>query len=169
MMKKYLITLLGLLLLLGCSTNKNRLANKEAFVNFTNNNKTGIKRDNETIKDKEFMLKIPNCLTKQQNKISHCFFQKLMFKNNQEIIAIYLPDNKYKTTKKANFYYRDDFKKILLELDILKEVEDISFIKNRCFNILLLDDNFFIMYINVKNKNVDDFNYSINSINIKKT
>ena len=92
-----------------------------------------------------------------------------MFKNNQEIIAIYLPDNKYKTTKKANFYYRDDFKKILLELDILKEVEDISFIKNRCFNILLLDDNFFIMYINVKNKNVDDFNYSINSINIKKT
>lgn len=166
-MKKLLIRLLPLLLFLGCSTSKNHNINKDVFVKFVNNNKTGIKKDNEVIKDKGFTMEIPNSLITQDNSISYYFLQSLKFKNEQKIITLYIPDKKYVLNKNINTYSNVEFINQLKELNILQETKEIKFMKNRYFNIMLLDNNFFVMYINVQEKNINDFNYSIKSVSLK--
>ncbi len=166
-MKKYLIRLLGLLLFLGCSTSKNSNINKDLFVKFTNSNKTNIKKDDEVIKDKGFTIQIPNSLITQENSISYYFLQNLKFKNEQRIITLYIPDKKYILNKKISTYSSVEFINLLKELNILQELKEVKFMKNRYFNITLLEDNFFVMYLNVQEKKIDDFNYSINSINLE--
>jgi len=166
-MKKYLIRLLGLLLFLGCSTSKNSNINKDLFVKFTNNNKVNIRADYEVIKDKGFTMQIPNSLIKQENSISYYFLQNLKFKNEQRIIILYIPDKKYVLNKKINTYSSVEFINQLKELNILQELIGVKFMKNRCFNITLLEDNFFVMYLNVEEKKINDFNYSMNSINLE--
>lgn len=166
-MRKLLIKLLGLLLFLGCSTSKNHNTNKDVFMKFTNSNKTNIIKDNEVIMDKGFTLEIPNSLIGQENSISYYFLQSLKFKNEQKIITLYIPDKKYVLNKKNNFYSNVEFITQLKELDILQAFKGIIFKKNRYFNIVLLENNFFVMYINVQDKNISDFNYSIKSINLE--
>lgn len=166
-MKKLLIKLLGLLLFLGCSTSKNHNINKDVFVKFTNSNKTNIKKDNEVIKDKGFTMEIPNSLIAQENSISYRFLQSLKFKNEQKIVIIYIPDKKYVLNKNINTYSNVEFINQLKELDIFQEFKEVKFMKNRYFNIILLEHNFFVMYLNVQERNIDDFNYSIKSLNLE--
>lgn len=167
-MKKHLIRLLGLLLFLGCSTNKNPNVNKDVFVKFTNSNTTNIKADDVVIKDKGFTMQIPNSLITQENSISYYFLQNLKFKNEQRIITLYIPDKKYVLNKKINSYSNVEFIDQLKELDILQDLKGVKFMKNRYFNITLVKDNFFVMYLNVQEKKINDFNYSISSLSLEK-
>lgn len=166
-MKKLLIRLLGLLLFLGCSTSKNHNINKDVFVKFTNSNKTNIKKDDEVIKDKGFTMEIPNSLITQENRISYYFLQSLKFKNEQKIVTLYIPNKRYVLNKNISIYSNVEFINQLKELDILQEFKEVKFMENRYFNIVLLEDNFFVMYLNVQKKNINDFNYSIKSVNLE--
>lgn len=162
-MKKYLIISL---IFLSCSTNNNSNI-KDKFVEFKNSNQTNIKQDDEIIKDKGFAIQIPNYLIEKQNTISYYFLQNLRFKNNQRIITLYLPNKKYTLNKTKNKYSREDFTNQLNILNILEEFNNMEFMKNRYSNIVLLGDNFFVMCVNIEEKNINDFNYSINSIKLE--
>jgi hypothetical protein len=162
-MRKFIIILT--LLLLSCSTNNIR-NNKDRFVDFVNVNKTSIGMHEVTIKDKGFRLRIPNCLKSNESRISYYFFQNLKFSNNQRILTLYVPNKKYVLNKTTNAYSYKEFINQVEQLDILEEIKDVEFMKNKYFNIKLLDGNFFIMYVNIQEKNIDNFNYSINSVKI---
>ena len=165
--KKY-IKCLVLLLVVGCSSNKSIDQNNSIiegdFVKFVNENKSTIKRDGEIIKDKNFNLQIPNSLSEKKIKISSYFLHDLKFDKKQKIVLLYTPDKKFHSEKKALDLSCEDFEKELNKLEIQYELESVKFNKNRRFGIILLDVNFFVMYINVKSKNVKDYNYAINSV-----
>lgn len=169
-MKKYFIISLGLFFLLGCSINKsvdkNKFVDKRDFVKFVNENKLTIKRDDEVVKDMYFALQIPKSLSENKIKISSFFLQELKFDKNQKIILLYIPDKKYKLDRKILNYSFKTFKDELSKLDIYHDLESMEFIENRRFGLVLLEDNFFAIYINIKKENIENYNYSINSINL---
>ncbi|MNK05231.1 hypothetical protein D3C87_231080 [compost metagenome] len=162
-MKKYLIKMLSMLLLFGCSTKKS--IEQSDFIEFKNENKTTIKRDNEVINDKKFTLQIPSSFKENRIKISNIFLQDLKFNNDERLIFLYIPDKKYKLEKNRNYSYKE-FINELNRLNLVHELDDFNFVKNRNFGLRLLENNFFVMYVNIKKKNIDNYKYSINSINL---
>lgn len=169
-MKKYLMLLLSVLFTIGCSTkkliDKNEYTNAGDFVSYVNDNKTTINVDGEIISDKKFTLQIPNSLSENKIIISSYFLHELKFDKKQKIIIIYMPDKKFNIEKRLLDCSFEQFNNELYKLDVQFVLDEVKLIKNRRFGMILLDDNFFIMYLNIKEKNIDNFNYSVNNIDL---
>ena len=161
-MKK--ISLICLLVfLIGCSVKKDSKTN---FVDFVNSGKTTMQSDSDVIKDKMFSLQIPNFLILKRVTTSDYFLHELKFNNNQRVVTLYIPDIIIKIKNNSTDCDYNEFKSYLKELNIEYALDDIKFIKNRRFGLKMIDDNFIIMFINVKNENVKDYQYCINSLTL---
>lgn len=163
-MKKISLIFLTLLFV-GCSINKQSKTN---FIKFVNDGSRYISSDNDIIKDKMFTIQIPNSLSMKKVKISYYFLNDLKFNNNQRIITIYDNDKIFKFKNSSIDYSYNEFIGYLKELDIEYELRENKFIKNRRFGLKVLDNNFIIMYVNIKKENIKDYEYSINSLSFDK-
>lgn len=154
------------LLCINCSSSNDALHNSIKYIEFTNRNTKNIKIDKQIIKDKDFEMKIPNSLEKHIIKVSYFFSQHLVFKKGERILIIYIPNKSFLLEKMKEVYTIKEFQNLLEQLDIVHEIGDVKLKENRYFNIRLLEKNFFIMYLNVYERDVQDFNFSINSMKL---
>ncbi len=171
-MKRYfIIALFSPLFFIKCSI-VNMEVNKQpikesAFIEFYNDDSIGIKADGIRFSDKKFNLKIPNRLKEQHKVVSYYFLNELIFNNDQRIISIYYPNEKFNESFKSGSYSSSQIEIRLEEIDLYSMVKHIELLPNRKFTVIRVDDDFILMYLNVKDKNVNDFNESLQSLKIE--
>jgi len=96
------------------------------------------------------------------------FIHILEFKNKQKIVTIYNP----RIVSQSEFSELNlnvkEWKKLCEANNLLTDISHrMKFLKRRTFGIRKIADvNFFIMYINVKRKNVRIYNHSIKSVKL---
>lgn len=138
------------------------------FVEFVNQNKTSIRLDEEVIDDKKFALKIPQGLINWGTEISNCFVQILDFKNDSKIVLIYLPNRDSSMEFKSQVVSYKKFKQICEMENIMEYMSKITLMPRRCYGLNKLERGcFYAIYLNVKKRDANAFEYSINSIQFK--
>lgn len=167
-MRVFLIFLFSAFFILSCSLLGKKDANKgQQFITFHNDIKLIGKADDDLFYDKGFSISVPNKLLKSSKVVSYYFLNELIFDDEQRIISLYIPNEEF-VGSYLNVRYCNslEFKEILEEIELYSLIEHVDLIPNRKFTINLVDGNFFLMYLNVKDKNVNDFNESLQSLEI---
>lgn len=165
-MRVFLIVFFSTFLILSCSTLGSKDVKKEQqFIEFHNDTKVIGKADDDLFYDKGFSINVPNKLVKSSKVVSYYFLNELIFDDEQRIISLYIPNEEF-INSNLNVRYCNslEFKEILEEIELYSLIEHVDLIPNRKFAVILVDGNFFLMYLNVKNRNVTEFNFSLDSL-----
>ena len=156
------IAIIIALILCNCTSTKK--TNSPVFIDFVNNYNGKITRDSEVDTDKWYTIKVLNNFKKVTNRTSSFFYHEIDFSNDKKIISIYIPNKKEdKDFQLLNCNYEDFINK-LNELDVFYVIEDIKMRKNKKFGIIQKGEGFFLMYLNVKEKDVETFDFSLKSL-----
>ena len=159
------------LLLADCSVSRrtNTTINEDGFVDFENAQSV-IKADSEIIPDQLFQIKLVKGWNKYVRAISGSFVHKFDYTQSREIIFIYFPgylNNLKQNKQELNIGYRR-FETLCSENGINVEVEKLRIKHSRRFGIKVLNDGHFVaMYLNVPEKQIEMYNYSITSLILK--
>ena len=135
-------------------------------MDFVNINRVKARAGQEVTADKYFKLRIPSEPNKIQNIVDGNFVQILHFSENQKIITLYIPHKgDSEILNHLDMNYRK-FSAMCEEKGLRKLIDDkLLHPYKRRFAIVKPDQSdFFILYLNIEQKNVAKFNYAINSI-----
>lgn len=150
-----------------CSTFiQNTNYKKEDFIKYENTSLSILKADSEEIQDIYFEILLHKELNKILKSSSGDFQHLFYFKRNQFISTLYIPRVKNISNLDASNLTYDDFIKILKENNLEYYFDNCKFKKNRIFGIKKVNNNFYVIYLNVISEQIDKFNYSINSIKL---
>jgi hypothetical protein len=136
------------------------------FVKYLYQNRSSIRMDNEIIKDKDFIINIPYAQKSVITHVGNMFTHILEFENRKAVVIIYSPLFIYnENVKEYNCDYKL-FKNYLhkYNIDSIKNKFRLRRIKR--FGIKIDKDKCFIVaYVNISKKEVDLFNYTLDSFN----
>lgn len=135
------------------------------FVNYINDNKISMRFDGTIVKDKPFILDIPNGLKNKRSSIGESFLQILNYDRSEKIIIFYIPGNKLMPSIQSLNLSYNDFINFCEKEHIDGYLDDIKVKKHRRFGICKpTNDRFYAIYFNIKPDQVDLFNHSITSV-----
>ncbi|MFY0256481.1 hypothetical protein ACDQ55_21305 [Chitinophaga sp. 30R24] len=126
-----------------------------------------ISRDSERVSDKKFVIQVPQGLQNSKMTTNNYFLHLLNFKGGQKIVLLYQPFDTIGIDKQnLNLSYAD-FEILCSKVGLLEKLNGIEFMKNRLFGLKVIGkEKFFVIYLNVKNQEVDVYNYAINSLTL---
>jgi hypothetical protein len=166
-MIKYL-NIFSVLLIIGCSAKHTPISQNGEFVEYVNDNKISMKLDASVVKDKEFKLLIPVGLQNRHLIVEDVFLQTLDYKNDQKIILLYIPGAKESPNLKLTDISYIDFIRTCQRKDIGWHFKDVVLNTHRRFGIYKPNSTgFYVIYLNIRTNQVNTFNYSIKSIQLK--
>lgn len=143
-----------------------------SFVKFNIDDKLKSKADAEITSDKPYAIMLPNKVLFYKTIVSGNFIHIFSYKNKGEIVSIYSPNFNRDTTKSNSQYLGinyTEFQKLINQHDLDQEIKENSkIVKGRFFAIRAIrQENFYILYLNIKSKDIPVFNYSIKSAELK--
>lgn len=167
-MRKFFIFFLTVFFVLSCSVLRDENQIKQQnFILFHNDTKVISKADDDLFYDKGFNISILNTMKKNSKVISYYFLNELVFDSEQRIVSLYIPNGQIIGDVNLKSLSSIEFRETLEEIEVYSLIEHIKLIPNRKFAITIVDDNFLMMYLNVKKKNVAEFNYSLESFKLE--
>lgn len=167
-MRKFFIFFFTVFFILSCSVLRDENQIKQQnFILFHNDTKVISKADDDLFYDKGFNINILNTMKKNSKVISYYFLNELVFDSEQRIVSLYIPKGQIIGDVNLKSLSSIEFRETLEEIEVYSLIEHIKLIPNRKFAIILVDDNFLMMYLNVKKKNVAEFNYSLESFKLE--
>lgn len=165
-MIKY-ISVLALLIFVGCAPKRSVGDSQNQFQEFVNDNKTAIKLDGVTIKDKDFKLQIPVGLVNRSTDIGSAFVHHLNFKGHQTIVLLYVPNGKSTAISKSLGLSYNDFIALCDKENITGQLEGIAMNKHRLYGLHKPNNGpFYAIYLNVRQAEMNKFNYAISSVQL---
>lgn len=166
-MRFFYIFLFSLFFVFSCSVVRDEKQIKnERFIVFHNDTKVSSKADDDLFSDKEFSISVLNTMKNNSKVISYYFLNELSFDSEQRIVSLYIPNGKIMGDVKLKSLSSIEFRETLEQIGVYSLVEYIKLISNRKFAIIVVDDNFLMMYLNVKKQNISEFDYSLDSFKL---
>lgn len=154
-------------ILYSCSTVNDKKSYKyEEFSKYENTSISIIKVDSEEIQDVYFEILLPKELNKTKHTIDGHFSRLFYFERQQIISTLYIPRNEKIDISNSFGLSYDDFQKILKDNNLNYYFDDVKLNKKRKFGIKKVNNNFYVIYLNVIPEQIEKFNYSINSIKL---
>ncbi|MDM1046619.1 hypothetical protein HX004_08420 [Myroides sp. 1354] len=167
-MRKFFIFFFTVFFVLSCSVlREEHQIKQQSFILFHNDIKVISKADDDLFYDKGFNINILNTMKKNSKVISYYFLNELVFDSEQRIVSLYIPNGQISGNVNLKSLSSIEFRETLEKIEVYSLIEHIKLIPNRKFAIILVDDNFLMMYLNVKKKNVTEFNYSLESFKLE--
>jgi len=149
-------------LFFGCAANHLPISGSK-FVEFINDGKLGMRLDAEVVKDKRFKLQIPMGLLQSEHTVSYYFGHSLSFARDQKIIIFYFPMKKDIEDYRASDLNYKKFEELCEKENIAEELTGIRLRHASHFGINKINGRVYVIYLNVNDRDMNDFNYSINS------
>lgn len=167
-MRKFFIFFCSVFFIISCSVVKDKhQVKKENFILFHNDTAVASRADDDLFYDRGFNINILNTMKENSKVISSYFLNEFVFDSEQRIVSLYIPNGQISGDVNLKSLSSLEFRVTLEEIEVYSLIEHIKLMPNRKFAITVVDDNFLMMYLNVKKKNVAEFNYSLDSFKLE--
>lgn len=161
------VVVMILLLLAGCANRHLSSSQSLKTSRYTNPNRIGMSYGGKQIvKDKPFKLQIPTGLKNvNMTNVGYSFLQVLNFMDDQKIVVLYTPNGQSSNSITSKDMPHKAFIDLCKQENIIEELKETLNVERGHFNLFKPNaEKFYIMYLNVKDAEIDNFTYSINSV-----
>jgi len=164
-MRKFFIFFCSVFFIISCSVVKDKhQVKKENFILFHNDTAVASKADDDLFYDRGFNINILNSMQENSKIISSYFLNEFVFDSDQRIVSLYIPNGQISGDVNLKSLSSLEFRVTLEEIEVYSLIEHIKLMPNRKFAITVVEDNFIVLYLNVKKKNEVAFQYMLESV-----